>query len=401
MPYASAADLPSFMELEEGLRAMHLFRWLLPRDQRGQPKRLRAERDRLVRIVDDFYEILGSRNWIFHDDLNVDSIEALLGQPAEEAERDLIAYYQEPDVLRWMVSRLNGLDAMRPRLPLIRKALTDYQEGRHYSVVLVLLSVMDGFVNDFEPSVRKGLHARRPEEMDAWDTVVGHHQGLSSAHRSFTQPIKATSAEEVYDLKRHGLVHGNLLNFDNEVVSTKAWNRLLAVADWARAEIKRAKPKEPAPTWRDVGRQLLDNDQKKKANDAFIAHVLTEKDDAFITNEAYRSCEDFLSAWSRKNYGAMAAIFSNTHVKPGDRRAPRRVREEYDGHVLEAFAITALDFTASAVCEIAVTVTVNGSTHTSKLRWIFEDDDGQVTPVGLPGAWRLMTWGPYMLLRND
>ena len=40
---------------------------------------------------------------------------------------------------------------MRPRLALAQRALRDYQERRFYSCVLVLLPVLDGFVNDFEP----------------------------------------------------------------------------------------------------------------------------------------------------------------------------------------------------------------------------------------------------------
>ncbi len=139
-----------------------------------------------------------------------------------------------------MVMRLNGLEAMRPRLDLTRKALADYQSGRHYAVVLVLLSVMDGFVNDFEPATRRGIHTRTPEEMDAWDSVVGHHIGLSSAHRSFTKTIKATRTEEVHDLHRHGLVHGTVVNFDNVFVSMRTpaccpspnftWRRRLAAS---------------------------------------------------------------------------------------------------------------------------------------------------------------------------
>ena len=123
-------------------------------------------------------------------------------------------------------------------MPLVEHAREDYFNGRYYSVVLVLFSVMDGFVNDVDTSQRRGLHARDPSEMSAWDSVVGHHLGLSHAHAEFTKSTFKTSDEPVVELHRNGIVHGTLVNYDNVVVATKAWNRLFAVADWARSLAK-------------------------------------------------------------------------------------------------------------------------------------------------------------------
>src|SRR5262249_15562979 len=122
------------------------------------------------------------------------------------------------------------------------------------ATVHVLLSVMDGFVNEFE-SVRRGLHARETEDLNAWDSVVGHHMGLTSAHRTFTKSKGATSEEPVCELYRNGIVHGMLLDYDNDVVATKAWNRLFAVMDWAKAREKEQEPAKPQPTWREVAIQ--------------------------------------------------------------------------------------------------------------------------------------------------
>src|SRR5690606_28486832 len=127
----------------------------------------------------------------------------------------------------------------------------DYQDGRFYSCVLVLLSVMDGFVNDFEPARRRGLHARESAEMSAWDKAAGHHQGLANAHRIYNQRVSKLDSSEQFDLRRNGIVHGMLPNFDNPVVATKAWNLLFAVADWADGEAARLTPKEDEPTLRE------------------------------------------------------------------------------------------------------------------------------------------------------
>ena len=116
------------------------------------------------------------------------------------------------------------------------------------SAAFHLIAVMDGFVNDFEPDVRRGLASRDPDSMTAWDSVVGHHLGLTNALKDYQKTIKKRVDEEVLELHRHGIVHGAITKFDNVVVATKAWNMLFAVADWATATTKARQPEAPKPT---------------------------------------------------------------------------------------------------------------------------------------------------------
>jgi hypothetical protein len=78
-------------------------------------------------------------------------------------------------------------------------------------------------VNDVETADRRGLHAREAGEMVAWDSLVGHHMGLAHAHQTFTKTFRRISTEEVRELYRNGIVHGTLVNYDNDFVSAKAW----------------------------------------------------------------------------------------------------------------------------------------------------------------------------------
>src|SRR5699024_10798191 len=145
-----------------------------------------------------------------------------------EAEEALIEYYRSNDGMHFAIKRLARFEAMRPRLPLLRAALEDYRHSRNYSVVLVLIAVMDGFVNDFDKQARKGLQSREAKEMCAWDNVVGGHLGLANAHKASTRTCKKTIGEEVYELHRHGIVHGVSRMFENYFVCTTAWSHLLA-----------------------------------------------------------------------------------------------------------------------------------------------------------------------------
>jgi hypothetical protein len=102
-PYESALDLPSVVEMRKQLRGAKVLTRVIAKKQR--PKLLEIERDldRLCKLVDGFYSVLGDRNWIFHDNLNVEKITGLVGLSASEAERKLIDLYKDRETLEFMI----------------------------------------------------------------------------------------------------------------------------------------------------------------------------------------------------------------------------------------------------------------------------------------------------------
>lgn len=401
VPYESARDLPSYVELESQIRAFRLLRWLLPREQRTNLEGLSTQLEQLVVTVDDFYARLGDRHWVMHESLNVEHVRTLLDghESAEGTELALIGMYEERDTLHWMIKGLHGLSAMRSRLHLVERAERDYLKGRHYSAVLVLIAVMDGFVNDFDPSVRRGMHARTPSELDAWNSVVGHHKGLGHVLPVFQRTFKALHEEEVFEVYRHGIVHGMVVNFDNRVVATKAWNYLFAVADWARAEIKRGTPEPPIGTWRETFALIAENARERAALQAFSPYALAKGDPGFEECDAYLACSKFLGLWTRRNYGHMHAAMASL-MREDDGSGPAKIREAFEGAALESFEILHLDFTAAAVCIVTARLVVNGTANERPLRWLRENEQNEVAAIGRPGTWRLMTWGADYILRD-
>src|SRR5579863_9802092 len=156
MVYNSAHDLPSFVELSKQLEGLKLLRFLLPKDQRNELKKLEAQIKEMGDTVDDFYKLLGDRHWIFHDLLNLEKVRAILthNNGVEDAEQQFIALYNDPEFLRFAIMSCNGFDALQKRRHLIEKARDDYFAG---SCIYLLLSIADGFVNEFEREHR-GLH---------------------------------------------------------------------------------------------------------------------------------------------------------------------------------------------------------------------------------------------------
>ena len=400
--YQSARDLPSVRELAEQLQGLKALTRFVARDKRAESLQLEQSLDRIVSVVDRFYSLLGSRNWILHDSLSLDTIEAALDLSPDEAEAAFIRHYKDREALAFQIRMLNRFPDLQARMPLIDCARRDYEEGRYYSTVLVLISVMDGFVNDVETGHRRGLHTREPDEMAAWDSVVGHHLGLRNAHRTFTKTFRKRSSDEVYELYRNGIVHGMLTNFDNEVVATKAWNRLFAVADWATAREKVNQEPEPEPTWRELVDQIRANEANRKALDAWQPSTLTTKDPGFGTDAAYGGASHFLESWKAQNYGAMGeSLASLSRHGLTDRQTAGRVRDEYSLFELAGFEITKLDFTAPAICEVDVVLTLDGKDQIGRLRWIRENKTGDPCMPNESGEWRLVSWGPMAILDAD
>ena len=182
-PYGSASDLPSFQAMARQIQGGKLLTRFIARNQRPRLLQIEHQLNHIVVVVDRFYDRLGPRTWIFHESLNVSAVEAILDQTTncEEAEQRFIEIYRDEDYLAFWTRRLYSVDGLRERARQIERAREHYCADQFDNVALHLIAVMDGFVNDFEPGRRRGLASRDPDSMIAWDSVVGHHMGLTNA----------------------------------------------------------------------------------------------------------------------------------------------------------------------------------------------------------------------------
>ncbi len=400
-PYGSARDLPTVADLLrqiQGLKALTLF---VGRKQRRQVLRLERDVNALADQIDAFYALLGPRRWIYHDHMSTEAIVDVIDHPSvDDAEKALIGYYRDEEVLTRHIRGLRRFPQLRARMAMIECARDDYFAERYYSTVLVLIAVMDGFVNDLDTSRRRGLHACDAGEMSAWDSVVGHHLGLTSAHRTFTRSFARTSDEQVHELYRNGIVHGMLVNFDNAVVATKAWNRLFAVADWATSLEREATPPKPEPTWRELFARIGRNAETRRALDEWRPRTLTENDADFETDSLHLLTAEFLDAWTGRNYGAMAAKLASLVRESTVGATAGRVREDFSPVALTEYTITRLDFQAPAICKVDVELTCDGETRPGRLRWFRENEIGDPATPNVEGEWRAMDSTPFSVFHR-
>lgn len=331
--------------------------------------------------------------------MNLERMRAVIGKPTpKEAEREFVEYLKEEGVLHRMITRLNRFPDMRPRIPLLVKAEQDYLQGRYYSSVLVTVSVMDGFVNDaFKFEGRKGLHARESEELHAGDCVATVWDGLPSVQKAFTKSIHAGIDEPVYEVYRHGIMHGMVTDYDNDVVASKAWCMFFAVGDWVDAEVRKREAEDESPcNIVQVLKGLSDMQKRNAENGRRLEnwekhHVDLEHPIGSDDEELVRGCTGFLEAWKAKNYGALGSFFPNFANKTPSAQAGE-ARELYSLHPIEGYEIKEIIRPAAAVADAKIRLRTSDRSWTASIR--LSRFDG-VNPAAEweSGAWKVMGYG--------
>lgn len=404
--YGSARDLPSFRELDEQLRGMKLLTRVIARKQRPKIVELEAQVNRMVNTIDRFYAAVGARNWIFHECLKVDDIARLLDEASdvEAIEAGLIEIYRTDDTMKFWVTRLGYQPLLRQRAHQIRRAYEHFLDDQFDSCVLHLLAVMDGYVSDLDPGNRRGLHARAADEVIAWDSVVGHHLGLSHALATFLKPITKRIDEPVFDVYRHGIVHGMVVNFDNPIVACKAWSMLFALNDWAVSMVKATKPIEPKPTWSDTWQTLKRLGESHRIRNDHNAVVRRVSDAEFATIDCVREAQRFLEAWQRGQW-ARVAEFMPPQLRGKDwsgGRTAKAAKDTFERFNLTLYELTECSLDQAQAAGLTARVTVNGEQRTMKLPMVHYNSAGNLAvPSDNDTAWKLAVWAPHTFFNDE
>ena len=403
-PYGSAADLPSFRELSQQIAGGKLLTRLFFRRFYAELVEIEQQLANLTHVVDAFYDRLGSLNWIFHESLNLGDVERILGEAsdADTTEKRLIELYRASELGDWKLMGLRSHEGMLRRFHQIERAREHYQASQYDSCVLHLIAVMDGFVNDFEPSNRKGLHARDPLQMVAWDSIVGHHQGFTHALVTFKKTIKRRVDEEVFDVYRNGIMHGTVVNFNNPVVATKAWNMLFAVSDWATATDNAKQPPEPKPTFRDTWPVLSRRAIYRRHQREFVTVTVQATDAGFASDEVAQSASGFLDAWENRRWGLVARF--RTPMQQGSEsggRAIEETKERFRRYDLQNWAITSVVHDHPSAAEINAEATVNNRDRQLQFRLGLLTIEGHMALRGETDVrWYVVSWFPHTYIQN-
>lgn len=359
---------------------------------------LKKEVEHLSTLPDRFNSHFAKLGWIAHESMNSPLMEKAVELAddgnIDKAETILSNHFTSTEI-NWLQQRFRVLPAFSIRFKLIEKAYKDTLERRFHSCVPLLLTIIDGAVNDISKS--KGFFSENTE-LKAWDSIASHSSGLTAIRDIFNASRKKTNSEEIFLPYRNGILHGRDLKFDNQYVVGKCWSTLFAVNDWARA-LKEEKENPPilekqltlSESWKELKKTVKEHQEWKVKSDLRWKELDNWKPRENIDIEPSnfnkyspeKTAFQIAESWKNKNYGNIAKLihrFSDKEINIGVEAG--KIRRELEYKKLISFKIKSVKDEAPAISEVTMDIFYQlYDEEKSKeivIRLICKGDDGEM-----------------------
>lgn len=265
---------------------------------------------------DKFNEHFLQRGWIAHGFMHAETMKTAVdiadSTGVDEAERYLIDAYGED--LKDMIFLLNYPPELKKRQKLIETAYEDFTNEKYHSCILLLFTIIDGFVADTNISNGRGFF-NDSTELYAWDSIAAHKTGLIELHKILYRNRGNTNLEEITIPYRNGILHGRDLNFANKDCAVKLWATLFAVKEGVRDKINNGiePQKRERTSFKDIVELIKYNEDLKKVCDEWTPRKLKkginfpESGDSedYYKNSPEKRLVEFFEYWKNKNFGYM------------------------------------------------------------------------------------------------
>lgn len=375
-------DIPRFRKVNDEIDSLTNFRRLWPyikpiltifgvnskviEEQLSKLDEISKEAIELMNLPDEFNNVFSEQGWICFELLSIDTMKKAIqiakNQNISVAEQYLVDYFSPEWVYKALIY-LNAIKNFSLRYPLIQKAYQDYAEGRYYSTILVLLSQIDGIVNDLNKSdfQRSGFFSEK-SHLIAWDSITANENGLARLQNILSKRRLLTRTEQITVPYRNGIMHGTDLGYDNKIVAAKCWCTLFAVRDWAiKAQNNEILPPLEEPEKEKTLLEIIEEYNNVSIMKDKLLHWKPREfidDQELQTNisiEGYnegtpeQKLNEFLNYWMKKNYGYMSNCFY-----PKYERNPKWVRDNLGKFNLISFNICKIKDVLPYITDIEV-----------------------------------------------
>jgi hypothetical protein len=360
----------------------------------------------ILLVPDRFNDAFAQQGWIAYESMSLDAMMRALEIEKESglatAEQYLSDHYGA-DTLEFGIKRCTGHAEFRKRLRLIELAKEDYLAGRYHACVPLLLSLIDGLVNDISKHV--GFFADNIN-MTAWDSIAAHESGLSALAKIMGTGRNKTSENEITIPYRNGILHGRELAFDNKIVAAKCWAALLAVRDWAGALVDgKGEPKQKKENkWSDLFQQIAENERTKKflvawqpRTSAEFGHLPYSGPPSGLAQDTpERLAAEFLDNWCNARYGPMADAFLDYLNTPKGKKAGNAKRD-FGNQTPASYRIVSTIDETPAISQVDIEIVFEQEPSAEvvqlSLRLVYSD------PANDPLVWRHQK-GNWKLIQN-
>ncbi|MBM4241839.1 MAG: zinc chelation protein SecC [Euryarchaeota archaeon] len=368
---------------------------------------LEEEFEMLANINDIFNEHFLKRGWIAHESINFTAmkkaVELADNGHLDEAEEVLIDVYDEN--LELSVQMMRWMEEIRPRNELLQLAYEDYCAERYHSCILMLFSIIDGFVADTKEIDGNKCFFAEGEEIYAWDSIAAHQTGLTELRKLLYQNRGKTTTDEIDIPYRNGILHGRDLKYANKKVAIKLWATLFALRDGIIAIKKGKKPEEPERFDLIKTAQLIKENEirknllkewKPRELKNYVDFPESGDSSEYPDESPEKALVEFFEYWKNNNFGKMAEKLNYRFF--GEDTLGKKVFELKTGifqdKKIKSYSILSIDDDSPMISDIKVNLTIQKEdTEISKdinFRMIYEKEDGEMELSGMKnGSWKI------------
>ena len=369
----------------------------------SQIEDLKKQKNELDQYPTKYNRYFSEKGWIAHDSMNFEIIKKavdLYEQNKPSQAEEIIKDYYSPSEVESRFIYFRHIPEFKIRIKLLEYALQDYKDKRYYSVIPLLLMIIDGVINDV---MQKGFHANNLD-LSVWDSLTSTDTGIQVIKKIFTRSRGKTNSQELDMPFRNGILHGRDLEYDNYTVACKSWAFIFFIRDWIPSKksekdrMERYIEKSKVKSISELAKDLKELDKLKAAIAAWKSRQIPEE---FIENiNANKAVDEkepesivlhFLECWKNNNYGKMAESFSKM-ITDNYKKYAAEVRNNYKNQLLVDYKIVQIVDEAPAISEIIVQLNFSDSSIKKvNFRCIFERGLADSLPRGFQGGnWKIV-----------
>ena len=368
----------------------------------GKIIKLGKDLETLIETPQEFNRLFSARGWISYDSLNVEFMQKVIQtykhEGIDQSEELLLDHYK-PKNLGLEIKKLRWVPSIAERYKFVEYAYIDYEAKRYYSVVLNLLTIIDGTINDV---LGVGLHSK-DANTDVWESITSIDHGLETIKSIFRKGRKKTRTGQINLPFRNGILHGMDLGYDNYIVAAKCWHFLFIIRDWTlskKSETSRKAAFEKdknIPSWSELIRSVKYNAEAKEHLNKwkprkFTSDYLKEVNEGTIQLNDLPEivAQGFLKYWIKRNYGKMSDLYwSKGFYNPN--KIAKEMRELFDYRLLEEFSIVGIRDEAAAITEIDLNLKINEISCEYAMRMLYESQEGLSSIRNFEkGSWKII-----------
>lgn len=405
---ASLKELDNAFKIAKTISKIPLIKHISPRIHDALSEFLEGESQfsKLKETPDNFNDIFSKLGWVAYESISLDvmatAVDLYTTEGKDVAENYLADTYDE-DTIRIELMRFSGHKHFKKRLRLLKLAEIDYLEGRYHACVPLLLSLLDGVVDD--TSGRVGFFAQG-SDLVVQDSIAAHETGLTVLAEIMTKTRRKTDEDPCSIPYRNGILHGKDLAFDNKIVAAKCWAAFFATRNWAESYEKLKNEPEVEEEY-GLKEYLADRVATKKIQDAIAAwrpRNMVDLDylpscggsSSLPENTPEHAVAQLLEYWQKQSF----QLICNMFVYP---RKAVQAKNDYGGNAPISFKVLSVEDTAPVITKVQVEISFQKENKTINEKGLiitnYLDSEGNPLVRSDPdGKWKVMEGSLYNLV---